>query len=403
MSPLSIRRPLFAPALTLGLLLSCFTSGCDCDTSTGNSHENHTVDVPITGTQLKPYVMLLVDKSGSMLDPAECAPGNKCTRCDDPATAHYDPASPNPCKWNDLKAALASKDAANPGFLVAGKDLAAYGLSVFPGGFPRGEACETGQTLVGLAPDADHVDHVISQLDEVSPGGGTSTTATLELVAKNPRLATAEPGRLRFVMLLTDGEPNCSQSPTNQERCRSCTETHECEGLGKCNPTFGSSVSCEAGLGSGTACFDDSGLIEQITALHASGVDTFIIWFGSASAQPLAAQVLDQAAEAGGRPRQGAATKYWDAASRAELRALLADISKSLQTCTFTLDPAPTDTDILEVVFVDKTNGDSETSLDKDTEFKLGANGTVEILGARCAQIRDAPPGSLNVVFRYVN
>jgi hypothetical protein len=51
---------------------------------------------------------------------------------------------------------------------------------------------------------------------------------------------------------------------------------------------------------------------------------------------------------------------------------------------------------------VDKTNGDAETALSR-ADFSLAADGTVEILGDRCEQIRDAAPGSLSVVFRYVN
>lgn len=402
MTPFTFHRPLLPPAVALGLTLSAFASGCNCDTSTGNSHQNHTVDVLIDSTQLRPYVMLLVDKSGSMLDPADCSPGDLCTRCANTTDGHYDPASANPCKWNDLKVALASKDAADPGFLVAGKDMANYGLAVFPGGFPRGESCEPGVTLVGLTPNADHVETIIGQLDEVSPGGGTPTAAMLEQVGKLTRLSTAEPGRKRFVMLLTDGEPNCSTSQTNFDRCTACNDSKLCEGAGKCNPTFHGTTSSQPPCLSETACLDDTGLVEQVTALHKAGVDTFIIWFGSESAQPVTAQILNQAAEAGGQPRPGSSTKYWDAASRAELRALLKDISKSLQTCLFTLDPPPTDTDILEVVFVDKTAGDAETTLSKD-EYRVAEDGTVEVLGARCAQIQESAPGTLSVVFHYVN
>ncbi|MGC4122283.1 MAG: TIGR02996 domain-containing protein [Myxococcales bacterium] len=372
---------------------------------------NHHGQVPREPHRGRPHhrhaAQALRDDAGGQVGldarPRRLRAGRACTRCADTTEGHYDPTSTNPCKWNDLKAALASRDPANPGFLVAGKDIAAYGLAVFPGGFPRGESCETGMTLVGLEPGADHVDHIIDQLDVVSPGGGTPTAAMLELVSKLTRLSVEEPGRKRFVMLLTDGEPNCSQTPTNVTRCQECNSTKDCEGAGRCNPTFHGTTSSAPPCLSDTACLDDTGLIEQITALRAKGVDTFIIWFGSASAQPFAAKVLNDAAVAGGRPRPGATTKYWDAASRDELRALLKDISKSLQTCTFTLDPAPTDQDILEVTFVDKANDDAETTLNKGTDYTLSADGTVEILGDRCKQIQEAAPGSLNVLFQYVN
>jgi hypothetical protein len=167
MSPTIPVRPFVPPALVLGLCLSSLAGGCDCDTSTGGSHQNHTVDIPITGTQLKPYVMLLVDNVG-----LDAGSGRLRRRRHLPAlhrrAGRYDPASANPCKWTDLKVALASEDPASPGFLVASKDLAAFGLAVFPGGFPQGAACETGQTLVGLSPNADHVEDIVYQLDLVA-------------------------------------------------------------------------------------------------------------------------------------------------------------------------------------------------------------------------------------------
>ncbi len=385
------------------LALAAGLAGCNCDSSHISSAGNtNTVEVPISGTQSVPYVMLLVDKSGSMLDPANCPAGTVCKGCGDSFNT-YDPTSKTPCKWNDLKKALVSPDPKAPGFLVGAKSLGNYGLAVFPGGVPTGDNCTQGQVLVELDPNSDNVDKVTAELNKVAPHGGTPTSATLQLLAHSKHLSAAEPGRQRLVMILTDGEPNCSTSPENQQRCQSCNSSGKCSGPNACNPTIGSTTSCDTtGALLGAACLDDTGLLSSVTALRNLGVNSVIIWFGSSTSMPLASALLDQAAQAGGLPRTSGGTKYYQAANASELMQLLVTVTKTIQTCTFSLDPAPADPTYLEVALADSSNGNSEQVLVQGKDWQMQDASTVQIIGDACNALQNAPSDTLHVVFRYL-
>ncbi|HCF58680.1 MAG TPA: hypothetical protein DFS52_11895 [Myxococcales bacterium] len=338
-----------------------------------------TEDIVITGKMLPPYIMLVVDKSGSMNQPA------------------YSGSTTS--KWDDLLGAFSDQQT---GFLPKSKEIARFGLALFPAS--TGEGCHPGPVSVSLNAEADNVDTIIGQLGAVTPEGGTPTALTIEKAAADPALVNEEPGRLRFVMLLTDGLPNCNPSPENQARCDACNANLAvCNDISQngCLPTFGGfEGECDEYPQKGDACLDENGNAEAIAKLKKNGVETFVIGFGDDFGGD-GHRVLNRAAEAGGRAREGE-TKYFKAGNKEELILALKEIMDGTQKCSFSVDPAPTSRNVFQVVLYDGES-DTEETLVRESEWKFLTEQltSVEILGARCELIRNAPPDRYNIRFKY--
>ena len=176
------------PALVAALsLAACQTYDFERVTPLAVSQESKSQT--IVAKSLKPNIMLLVDNSGSMIEPV--ASGG--TRID------------------NLKTAMAS-------FLNEAGTLARFGLTVFP---ENGVASQTVRvalpsptstddgTDATLAAQGDAVNAAIQQL---TPAGGTPTAGSLAFVGEEPGLNNANDNRADFILLLTDGLPNLNDN-----------------------------------------------------------------------------------------------------------------------------------------------------------------------------------------------
>jgi hypothetical protein len=130
---------------------------------------------------IKPNVMLLVDRSGSMNDTLDCG------------------QSSCPTKWRQLLA-LGS-------YLQAVKERARLGLAYFPSRRMSGCSVESSVEIpLSEAPDIDV--QILGSLQSTSPGGNTPAAAALDEVGETGRLDATD--RANVVVLLTDGRPNCA-------------------------------------------------------------------------------------------------------------------------------------------------------------------------------------------------
>lgn len=334
----------------------------------------------VTG-QLPPYVMLAIDKSDSMNDPA--FPGSPTT------------------KWDDVLAALTEPE---HGLLNADRDRARWGLTLFP----SGEGCEPGSVGVPLAPDRDNADLTIAELRRVVAAGRRPTALSLVAAAEDPRLSEQDhPLRWRAVLLLTDGLPNCNPSPLNQQRCDACNaDASSCEEASGCQPTFGpSKTACDlVAAPKGSDCLDETGTVQAIELLRASGVETFVVGYGDALDET-ADRVLDAAAEAGGTALSSAGRKYYKAANPVELRSALSGIFPLVYppACALELDPAPADGELRVALY--EIPSEQETVLEKGRQWRFSTQGSfarVELLGEICDRLHGAAPDSLEIRVSYV-
>ncbi|MDZ4693634.1 MAG: vWA domain-containing protein [Deltaproteobacteria bacterium] len=258
-------------------------------------------------------MMLVLDKSGSMRDGFRNSGGQS--------------------KWEASTQALDS-------VIKATQSKVSWGLKLYP----QNGACGTaGPPNPGVAPN-NHA-AIMMQIGMFPPMEGqyTPTRAAVESsVAYLKGLTTANP---KFIMLATDGEPNCIN-------------------------------------GEASTAKDGDGAVAAVTAAVAAGFPVFVL---GVSADKATATVLNQLAVAGGRARMGD-TKYYPANSRVELEAAMTDIAGQIVTCTFQLGtPPPSPTDVA----VEIDNKRYQRDVTHTTGWDYGAGNTsISFFGTVCEDIK---------------
>lgn len=291
---------------TLTMACPSFTGLGDCGTQA------------VAATRNDVNILLVLDKSKSMNDVPEEGSSTSL--------------------WDATRAALTDA-------LAETSDEVSFGLQLYPqrdeGIIPLSNCypycCEmptAAEMDVPIAPGQETRDAILTRLSSTFPGGGTPTGAALERAYdyfKDGAGAALE-GK-KFVLLATDGGPNCNADATCE--LESCTVNidDQCQ-----DPE----VNCCASNTEG--CLDDSGVSDQILALRDLGVDTFVV--GLTGSEAYAAQ-LNEFAKQGGRSREGADDDYFrvDAEGSAEgLSGVLDEITRTLvQSCEVELSETPPD------------------------------------------------------------
>ncbi len=310
-----------------------------------------------------PNVMLLVDRSGSMRDSA---------------------VDGGAAKIDELKVALDS-------FLAQHGTLARMGLALFPSNDTCGATTSIAVALPAPFPSDDDAalaaseaaaQRVRSAVHGIAPGGGTPTGASLAFVGGLPGLGEDD-GRDDFVVLLTDGLPNCNAGNVN-----TCASPAACRcTLSACGPS--GNPNCALG------CLDEDGAVSSVHALSEKGIGVFVVGFGS-DTTGTAQRTLDAMAIAGGRPREcggadGGCLRYYQSSSGDELATVLDDIIRITgpDPCEFLLDtPTPIDPKFLSVG-VDR----GPVLPGPDTWVFDPARNAVRFGGAMCDRLRAATKG----------
>lgn len=255
----------------------------------------------------------------------------------------------------DRSGSMANADKWNQVRVTVGKIMrslgprASFGATMFPG--PSGtDVCAPGTEIMPVTPgdppssgvDGPATTHLLAAT-RVVPSGGTPTGPTLEGV--RARLATA-PGR-SFVILATDGAPNCNpnagcgynQCQPNIENVPGCPK----EGPFNC---------CEPPDGYRENCTDATSTLGAIASLQTTGIPVYVV--GLPGAAPYAS-LLDEMAVRGGTalptsPRYFAVNAASEDVMLAALKKVAAQITG---TCTFDLKEAPANAGLVNVYMDD--------------------------------------------------
>jgi hypothetical protein len=255
---------------------------------------------------------------------------------------------------------------------------AKFGVAIFPSDTA---VCAPGAEVVSVRdgdPPSSTADGptttAILAATRVYPGGGTPTGATLETL--RPGLERL-PGNV-FVILATDGAPNCNASAScGYDQCQL-----NIEGIDGC-PPLGPENCCEA---SRTNCNDVPATSSAIQMLAQRGINTYVI--GLPGAAPYA-KALDAMAVAG---RTG---KYYavNAASEdAILTALKKVAAKIVGTCTFALKEAPADPKLVNV-YLD----DEELTYEPVNGWTLTDN-IVTLVGGSCERVKSGDALNVRII-----
>jgi hypothetical protein len=316
-------------------------------------------------------VLLVVDKSSSMT-----------------AT----PTGFGDSKWNGLRSALSSA-------LDATSGKVAYGLDFFPSSgspsvpLPNGCALPaSGDPAVAIAADALTVAAIKKALTDNSPAGATPTAAALgRALSYFTKGAGAALKGEHYVLLATDGGPNCDDSLS----CQAATCTVNMDGL-----CPASTNCCDVKLdpqGPGK-CLDDGATVAMVKELAKANIKTFVVGIPGTEAY---GSTLDSLATGGGEPNPNAPPSYFAISASGGVKALsqvLTNITTGLITsCELVLSEQPPDLDKINVVIDGKTilEGDADGwSLDQTSTPP-----TIVLKGATCATVSKSGAEKLSVTF----
>jgi hypothetical protein len=343
-----------------------------------------TTDVAITAKQLKPNLMLVLDRSGSMKLPfdATIAACGSCGQSGQPACD----SSTCPTRWDVLTDTATS-------FLSSSGKTARMGVAFYPAlsdatitdpsSGNSSNFCTAASSIdVGLPTSdddsalqasADSVDFAIKRVGSTaSPlsggvGGGTPTGDSLVYVAANGGFGSTIQ-RQSFMLLMTDGLPNCNAASglnanVNPAAC-DCTD-----GASSTVCSYYPTLDCND--------FNETAI--KVSGIRQnSGVKTIVIGYGDvfgASAQKSLQQIalagdFQRRCQAGGaecNPSDTAcfqdsnpnlcAEQFFRATSKEQLSAALAAVTSAIlqgDPCLVVLDPAPVDPTFLTVLVTEK-------------------------------------------------
>jgi hypothetical protein len=393
----NVRLTLLCAAVSVGVVAA--VAGCqtyDFEPVDPLAVVQRTKTSTITAHLQKPDLYLLVDRSGSMnlpTDPTDpdCtfADGGTCGTQSD----NLCDTSVCPTRWSDMKDAMHS-------FLSNSGDVARMGLSFFPLSGSSDLCAAANEVAVPLNTSNDDVASMKQTATDIDTAlfaetavGGTPSGGSLAFVESTYAAVDSSSDRPKFILLLTDGLPNCNYALDNTT-C-TCTEPD-------CTVT-----------GDGRLCLDQDGTVDQISQLAAPGKDikTIVVGFGADTASGLGPAVLTAMANAGGFARtcpDGTDAEcgtgdtcnvsthtcnkpFYQAANGAELAAALAKISDAIVTpdpCTFTLDQTPSDPSLLSVL-IDGV----ETPSGPDT-WVYDTAPAIQFQGALCEELKNTTPSN---------
>ncbi len=258
---------------------------------------------------------------------------------------------------------------------------ARFGAAVFPN--PTVDVCSVGEQVMPLTLGDSPAGmfgpavQLFTTATNFDANGGTPTASTLNALTST---LAALPGKT-YVILATDGGPNCNDATTCD--ASACTTNLE----GACPLEAG--VSCCDG--DPEECLDTQAAVTAVYAIAAAGVPTYVV--GVPGSGPYTG-VLDQMALAGGTARS-TAPYYYEVTStdQAAFTATLSTIAAQVTaTCTLALSAPPPDPTRVNLyldgtlVPEDPTNG-----------WTLSGS-TVTLEGTTCTDVLSGKALSLRIV-----
>jgi hypothetical protein len=291
------------------------SADANCGTQTSNA------------SQQPADVLLVLDRSGSMSD--DIATNGTCTGRGAPANCM--------ARWPTMTTALNQVFAASPNGVQ-------WGLKFFAS--PSGGTCTVNPGVeVPVGPGT--ATQIETAIGATSPANQTPTTAAINAAAAY--LETLTDGLPHFILLATDGQPNCDPG------------------------TSGSTTPAVV-----------ANTVAAITAAASAGIKTYVIGIGPSAGN------LDNFAAAGGTGT------YFPATSPAQLDAALSTIVGAVASCVFTMASAAPDPNNIGV-YLDKTN---KVPVSVTDGYSLSAdNRTITLSGSYCDGIKSGTYKLVQVFF----
>jgi hypothetical protein len=271
-----------------------------------------------------------------------------------------------------------------------------YGAAAFPTTRNPDDCSAGGQvfppTLGGLPPceggDDEVLETFLARLGTLVPLGATPTAATLRAI----RPSLAELDGETYVVLVTDGAPNCNLEAT----CASDTCTLNIEGATvsgqACDGDFNCCDPALTGEGMGGYCVDADDTEAAVAELAEDGIATYVVGMPGAEAY---ATLLGRLAVAGGTAREDGAVPYYAASDSDALHEALHAIGTGIALrCSIELDSPPSDPSLVNVYF----DGEVVAS-DPEDGWSWDGDVTIRVNGEPCERLRSGSVLDARAVF----
>lgn len=302
-------------------------------------------------TRRRASAILVIDRSGSMID-----------RTSDPTPVR---------KWDALVSALQT-------VLPQVDQAVELGLVMFPAPPPAmftgpADVCRVNPALE-IEPRYGNAEAILRALQQARPAGGTPTSNAL-LAATSWYLRATDREGERYLILATDGGPNCSLNG-DPRTCR-CTGPRAT----LCNPATNPAAA--------TNCLDETGPVAVIRDAASMGVPTYVL--GLTGTEDFA-DLLDVMAVAGQRPR-ATTPRYYPVSSAQELGNEFRTITTGIAECRFELASAPPDPDLVDVR-LDGASIYRDVMHNDGWDWSAGNPREMRFYGRTCALLQAASGGS---------
>ena len=251
---------------------------------------------------------------------------------------------------------------------------------------------------VPIISGTDQLNAILSAIQSSTPAGGTPTDLALQQAYT---YFTTSPGKdlpgLKYVLLATDGGPNCNTSLS----CTKDTCTQNMDLL--CGDhTANTTVNCC--LDNGYICLDDTATVSAIKNLALASIPTYVVGIPGSQAYEA---TLNAMAVAGGVPNTaaGATDQYYNVSSMADLQAAFSLIVTQLvTTCDIPLAQSPADALSVEVAIncqiinnVNSADGGPAGFYVDYNDYSPGP-AHVELIGTTCASMQQIGATEVDIV-----
>jgi len=283
-------------------------------------------------SKVPPDLLVVLDKSGSMNQTPE---GAECG-----GTGSVPPCTGG--KWPQMTDAIKQ-------VVTRTDDKMRWGLKFFP---------DNSQCGVGANPVVRIADRnataVAFAMSQTNPNGATPTRVAV--AGATTYLANLADPNPKFILLATDGLPNCA-------------------------------------LGGTSATPDADGAVQAVTDSAKVGIPVFVIGIGSL---PEAQSTLTAMAIAGGRA-QAANPRYFPVANTAELVSVLDGIGDTIGSCSFGLGSAPPDPNNIRIT-VNGTKVPNDPTHANGWDYGTG-NTSLQLFGQWCDDAKAGKVKDVQAIF----
>lgn len=217
---------------------------------------------------------------------------------------------------------------------------------------------------------------VVNTIKANAPGGNTPLSKAIDVASAY--YDTVKDGRGHYLLVSTDGEPNCDSGGALP---KTCTKNADCP-MGQI---------CQV-LGPFGFCIDaggNSGAVKSVQAARAKGIKTFVVGISLNGTSA----TMNALADAGGTARAGQ-VKYYPVSDQAQLETALKTITGQIISCSFAVQSLPMDNQEI-VVSVDGNMVPQDKTHMNGWDFDAMTK-TLTFYGAACTNLQ-AKPGTVSV------